>query len=135
MGRQSDNVKRTAGETASHLHKDGKVLAKDLHDEVTDVVGSAYEGAYDYWRRTHAVHHATAGNLDKRGIGDVETLTVAEYRILLHRDPLSHVIQANQNGARLAGDGDLINPGRGPPSEASDHDNDHCSQQEGSRVI
>jgi omega-6 fatty acid desaturase (delta-12 desaturase) len=24
---------------------------------------------YDYWRRTHAVHHATAGNLDKRGIG------------------------------------------------------------------
>lgn len=37
---------------------------------------------YDYWRRTHAVHHATAGNLDKRGIGDVLTLTVAEYRAL-----------------------------------------------------
>lgn len=35
---------------------------------------------YDYWRRTHAVHHATAGNLDQRGIGDIETLTVAEYR-------------------------------------------------------
>jgi omega-6 fatty acid desaturase (delta-12 desaturase) len=37
---------------------------------------------YDYWRRTHAVHHATAGNLDKRGIGDVLTLTVREYRAL-----------------------------------------------------
>ncbi|TNC49133.1 fatty acid desaturase [Rubellimicrobium rubrum] len=37
---------------------------------------------YDYWRRTHAIHHASAGNLDKRGIGDVHTLTVAEYRAL-----------------------------------------------------
>ncbi len=31
------------------------------------------------WRRSHAVHHATAGDLDRRGIGDVPTLTVAEY--------------------------------------------------------
>jgi omega-6 fatty acid desaturase (delta-12 desaturase) len=35
---------------------------------------------YDYWRGAHAVHHAGAGNLDERGIGDIETLTVAEYR-------------------------------------------------------
>jgi omega-6 fatty acid desaturase (delta-12 desaturase) len=34
---------------------------------------------YDQWRRAHAIHHATAGNLDRRGIGDVTTLTVAEY--------------------------------------------------------
>jgi len=31
------------------------------------------------WRYGHAGHHATAGNLDRRGIGDVPTLTVAEY--------------------------------------------------------
>jgi omega-6 fatty acid desaturase (delta-12 desaturase) len=31
------------------------------------------------WRHEHAVHHATAGDLDRRGRGDVETLTVAEY--------------------------------------------------------
>src|SRR5919107_5952810 len=31
------------------------------------------------WRHEHAVHHATAGDLDRRGVGDVETLTVAEY--------------------------------------------------------
>jgi omega-6 fatty acid desaturase (delta-12 desaturase) len=34
---------------------------------------------YDQWRRAHAIHHATSGNLDRRGIGDVTTLTVAEY--------------------------------------------------------
>lgn len=35
---------------------------------------------YDYWKRNHAIHHATSGNLDRRGIGDIETLTVAEYQ-------------------------------------------------------
>jgi omega-6 fatty acid desaturase (delta-12 desaturase) len=34
---------------------------------------------YDHWRRRHAIHHATSGNLDRRGVGDVKTLTVAEY--------------------------------------------------------
>jgi len=34
---------------------------------------------FDDWRTNHAGHHATTGNLDKRGIGDVETWTVAEY--------------------------------------------------------
>jgi omega-6 fatty acid desaturase (delta-12 desaturase) len=37
---------------------------------------------YDYWRRAHAEHHASAGNLDERGVGDITTLTVAEYRAL-----------------------------------------------------
>src|SRR4029453_6692704 len=32
------------------------------------------------WRHDHAVHHATAGDLDRRGIGDIQTLTVSEYR-------------------------------------------------------
>ena len=35
---------------------------------------------YHYWRRTHAHHHATHGDLDRRDMGDVNTLTVAEYR-------------------------------------------------------
>lgn len=35
---------------------------------------------YHVWRRQHAIHHSTSGNLDHRGIGDVTTLTVAEYR-------------------------------------------------------
>ena len=37
---------------------------------------------YDFWRRTHAVHHATSGNLDRRGTGDIDTLTVHEYLAL-----------------------------------------------------
>jgi omega-6 fatty acid desaturase (delta-12 desaturase) len=37
---------------------------------------------YDYWRRSHAAHHANTGNLDQRGVGDIDTLTVAEYRAL-----------------------------------------------------
>lgn len=35
---------------------------------------------YGLWRRVHARHHATSGNLDRRGYGDIETLTLAEYR-------------------------------------------------------
>jgi len=34
---------------------------------------------YFFWRQSHAIHHATAGNLDKRGVGDVWTMTVNEY--------------------------------------------------------
>jgi omega-6 fatty acid desaturase (delta-12 desaturase) len=32
------------------------------------------------WRHEHAIHHATSGDLDRRGVGDVLTLTVAEYQ-------------------------------------------------------
>jgi omega-6 fatty acid desaturase (delta-12 desaturase) len=35
---------------------------------------------FGYWKKTHAVHHATSGNLDRREFGDVRTLTVNEYR-------------------------------------------------------
>ncbi len=37
---------------------------------------------YGVWRRQHAIHHATSGNLDKRGVGDITTLTVKEYKAL-----------------------------------------------------
>ncbi len=35
--------------------------------------------AFARWRHEHAVHHATAGDLDRRGTGDIPTLSVAEY--------------------------------------------------------
>ncbi|HSD74696.1 MAG TPA: fatty acid desaturase [Steroidobacteraceae bacterium] len=35
---------------------------------------------FGYWKKTHAVHHGTSGNLDRREFGDVRTLTLAEYR-------------------------------------------------------
>ena len=52
---------------------------------------------YAFWRKSHAVHHATSGNLDRRGTGDITTLTVREYMALpawrrmlyrLYRHPL-----------------------------------------------
>lgn len=56
--------------------------SRGINDWTGRVIGVFTLTPYDYWRRTHAVHHATAGNLDKRGIGDVNTLTVGEYRAL-----------------------------------------------------
>ncbi|KMY51741.1 fatty acid desaturase [Peribacillus loiseleuriae] len=34
---------------------------------------------YEQWKRSHSIHHATSGNLDKRGTGDVWVMTVEEY--------------------------------------------------------
>lgn len=51
-----------------------------LDDWTGRVIGVLTLTPYDYWRRAHAAHHATAGNLDERGVGDITTLTVAEYR-------------------------------------------------------
>jgi len=45
---------------------------------------------YDVWRRTHSAHHSASGNLDKRGMGDIHTMTVAEYRELTPFDRLKY---------------------------------------------
>ena len=42
------------------------------------------------WRHDHAVHHATSGDLDKRGVGDLPTLTVAEYQRRSRRGRLAY---------------------------------------------
>jgi omega-6 fatty acid desaturase (delta-12 desaturase) len=47
------------------------------------------------WSYEHAVHHATAGDLDKRGMGDVDTLTVAEYRGLSPLGRLGYRVMRN----------------------------------------
>jgi omega-6 fatty acid desaturase (delta-12 desaturase) len=46
------------------------------------VFGMLVFSNYASWRHSHAVHHATAGDLDRRGEGDVPTMTVAEYHAL-----------------------------------------------------
>jgi omega-6 fatty acid desaturase (delta-12 desaturase) len=45
-------------------------------------LGLVVYSPYQSWRHSHAVHHATAGDLDRRGVGDVTTLTVAEYHAM-----------------------------------------------------
>jgi omega-6 fatty acid desaturase (delta-12 desaturase) len=49
------------------------------NDWVGRVIGVVTLTPYDFWRRTHAIHHATSGHLERRGMGDVDTLTVREY--------------------------------------------------------
>lgn len=45
---------------------------------------------YDYWRRAHAKHHASAGNLEGRGDGDITTYTVEEFAALSGRGRLAY---------------------------------------------
>jgi len=47
------------------------------------------------WRHDHAVHHATSGDLDRRGGGDVRTLTVSEYHALPPRARLGYRLFRN----------------------------------------
>jgi omega-6 fatty acid desaturase (delta-12 desaturase) len=49
------------------------------NDWVGRAIGVLTLTPYDHWRRTHAVHHATSGNLDRRGPGAIHVLTVQEY--------------------------------------------------------
>ena len=51
-----------------------------LNDLIGRALGVITLTPYDYWRKTHAAHHATSGNLDRRGVGDIDTMTVNEYR-------------------------------------------------------
>ena len=53
-----------------------------LNDAVGACIGALTMVPYSYWRKTHAIHHATSGNLDRRGFGDIDTITVGEYQTL-----------------------------------------------------
>jgi omega-6 fatty acid desaturase (delta-12 desaturase) len=51
------------------------------NDWVGRVIGVITLTPYDFWRHTHASHHASSGHLERRGIGDIDTLTVQEYQL------------------------------------------------------
>lgn len=52
------------------------------NDRLGRVIGVVTLTPYRVWRQSHATHHATTGNLARRGTGDIPTLTVREYRAL-----------------------------------------------------
>ena len=67
------------------------------NDWVGRAIGVVTLTPYDYWRHNHARHHASSGNLDHRGLGDIDTLTVREFlaqsrwrrmRYRLYRHPM-----------------------------------------------
>jgi omega-6 fatty acid desaturase (delta-12 desaturase) len=70
---------------------------RPANDWVGRLLGVLTLTPYDDWRRAHAIHHANSGNLERRGVGDIDTLTVREFKALafwgqlryrLYRHPL-----------------------------------------------
>ncbi|MCB1493510.1 MAG: fatty acid desaturase [Rhodobiaceae bacterium] len=70
---------------------------RHLNDWVGRIIGVLTLTPYGFWSRAHAMHHASSGNLERRGHGDIATLTVDEYkacstwgklRYRLYRQPL-----------------------------------------------
>jgi omega-6 fatty acid desaturase (delta-12 desaturase) len=55
-------------------------VSKRANRYVGRVLGMFVLAPYERWRHDHAVHHATSGDLERRGVGDIITLTVAEYQ-------------------------------------------------------
>ena len=64
--------------------------SKAANEWIGRAIGVVTMTPYDHWRRCHAIHHATSGNLDRRGIGDIKTLTVCEYFARNWRDRLRY---------------------------------------------
>jgi omega-6 fatty acid desaturase (delta-12 desaturase) len=61
----------------------GSFFKSDLLSRLVGIpLGLIVFTPYHRWHRDHKEHHSTVGNLDKRGIGDVKTLTVEEYKSL-----------------------------------------------------
>jgi omega-6 fatty acid desaturase (delta-12 desaturase) len=44
-----------------------------------NILGVITFTAFSDWRRSHGIHHSSSGNLDRRGVGDVWTMTMEEY--------------------------------------------------------
>ncbi|MEP6590411.1 MAG: fatty acid desaturase [Gemmatimonadota bacterium] len=56
--------------------------SKRANSVVGAILGVVTLVPYTYWRKTHAIHHATSGDLEGRDLGDIDTLTVHEYLAL-----------------------------------------------------
>ena len=66
-----------------------------VSDWVGRIIGVLTLTPYDVWRRTHSAHHSASGNLGKRGMGDIHTLTVAEYNELSSFNRLMYRLYRN----------------------------------------
>lgn len=69
--------------------------SRTASDWLGRVLGVLTLTPYDVWRRTHSIHHNSAGNLGRRGIGDIHTKTVAEYQALSAWDRMVYRLYRN----------------------------------------
>jgi acyl-lipid omega-6 desaturase (Delta-12 desaturase) len=69
--------------------------SRRVNDTVGFLTGVLTLTPFGQWRRDHALHHASSGDLDRRGHGDVTTLTVREYRARTPRGRLAYRTMRN----------------------------------------
>jgi acyl-lipid omega-6 desaturase (Delta-12 desaturase) len=69
--------------------------SRRANNAVGTVLGLLVLSPFRRWRHDHAVHHATSGDLDKRGVGDILTLTVSEYRARSRRGRVTYRLIRN----------------------------------------
>lgn len=62
---------------------------------VGTICGILTNTPYFQWTHEHAIHHATSGDLERRGVGDVATLTVTEYNALSKFERLKYRLYRN----------------------------------------
>ena len=59
------------------------------------ITGLIAYSPFTSWKHSHAVHHATAGNLDRRGVGDVEVMTLAEFNAASRKKQIGYKLFRN----------------------------------------
>jgi acyl-lipid omega-6 desaturase (Delta-12 desaturase) len=69
--------------------------SRSTNDWVGRFLGVFTFTPYADWKHCHAMHHASSGNLDNRGFGDIDTLTVREYEALSARGKLLYRLYRN----------------------------------------
>ena len=69
--------------------------SKRANANVGRVLGLFVLSPFQRWRHDHAIHHATSGDLERRGVGDIITLTVSEYRERGWRGRLAYRVMRN----------------------------------------
>jgi len=69
--------------------------SRRARDTVGFIIGVLTLTPYEYWRKTHAYHHAHSGDLDLRGFGDIDTITVEEYYAKSRWDRFAYRVYRN----------------------------------------
>jgi omega-6 fatty acid desaturase (delta-12 desaturase) len=69
--------------------------SKRANAHVGRVLGLVVLSPFRRWRHDHAIHHATSGDLERRGVGDIPTITVREYRARSWRGRLAYRLVRN----------------------------------------
>jgi acyl-lipid omega-6 desaturase (Delta-12 desaturase) len=70
-------------------------LSQKANDTIGLITGILTFTPYYHWHRLHRIHHETAGNLDKRGTGDVWTATLEEWNLMSKWDRLKYRLYRN----------------------------------------